>query len=376
MNLYNSELYMRDVIAVAEYPLDWNRLCGKGIAISGATGMIGSFLVDVLLYRNRHINQNTDIYIIGRNYEKTCSRFSDYISDEHFHFIEWDINTPAECAVWKDCRVAYMIHAASNTHPVAYSSDPVGTISANVMGTDHMLTLATQIGCERFVFLSSVEIYGENRGDVNAFAEDYLGYIDCNTLRAGYPESKRTGEALCQAYKKQYGMSVVIPRLSRVYGPTMLMSDTKALSQFLLKGVHGEDIVLKSEGTQLFSYSYVADAVSAICKVMFDGEDGEAYNVASAGSDVRLRDLAAMIAAYAGEAVAREQMDDPAMDAEQKRMPQVIFELPDAVEAAGYSTATVAVLDTAKLSELGWYSMYDMKKGLHHTMDILREIQV
>lgn len=354
MKLYDSKLYMQDVAAIAAYPLDWNKLTGKSIAISGGTGMIGSFLIDVLLYRNEHMNQNVDVYVIGRNREKMLARFAGYGENTGLHTVCWDINEPADQTVWNNVRLSYMIHAASNTHPVAYASDPIGTISANVMGTDHMLALAAEHACERFVFLSSVEIYGENRGDVDTFGEEYLGYIDCNTLRAGYPESKRTGEALCQAYRKQKGLSVVIPRLSRVYGPSMLLSDTKALSQFILKGVKRENIVLKSEGTQLFSYSYVADAVSAICKLMFDGEDGEAYNVVSADSDVQLRDMAKMIADYAGK--------------------EVVFELPDAVELAGYSKATKAVLATDKLRGLGWKSVYGMEVGLRHTIDILREV--
>lgn len=354
MRLCDSELYMQDVAATAAYPLDWDRLAGKSIAISGGTGMIGSFLTDVLLYRNEHMNQNVDVYVIGRSREKMLARFSGYTEKDGLHIVCWDINKPAEQALWEGVKISYMIHAASNTHPVAYASDPIGTISANVMGTDHMLALAAAHDCERFVFLSSVEIYGENRGDVDAFTEEYLGYIDCNTMRAGYPESKRTGEALCQAYKKQKGLSVVIPRLSRVYGPSMLLSDTKALSQFILKGVRREDIVLKSEGTQLFSYSYVADAVSAICLLMLAGEDGGAYNVVSRDSDVQLRDMAKMIAGYAGK--------------------EVVFELPDAVELAGYSKATKAVLSTDKLRGLGWKSMYGMEEGLRHTIDILREI--
>lgn len=354
MRLCDSELYMQDVAATAAYPLDWDRLAGKSVAISGGTGMIGSFLTDVLLYRNEHMNQNVEVYVIGRNREKMQARFSGYTENNGLHIVCWDINKPAEQALWEGVKLSYMIHAASNTHPVAYASDPIGTISANVMGTDHMLALAAAHDCERFVFLSSVEIYGENRGDVEAFAEEYLGYIDCNTMRAGYPESKRMGEALCQAYKKQKGLSVVIPRLSRVYGPSMLLSDTKALSQFILKGVRREDIVLKSEGTQLFSYSYVADAVSAICLLMLAGEDGGAYNVVSRNSDVQLRDMAKMIAGYAGK--------------------EVVFEVPDAVELAGYSKATKAVLSTDKLRGLGWKSMYGMEEGLHHTIDILREI--
>lgn len=355
MKLYKSKRYMEEVAASSLAVLPWDKLQGKKIAITGATGMIGSFFIDVIMYRNEHMCQQTDVYAIGRSKQRLEERFAPYVENPKYHSVEWDINEPVDWAVWENISVDYLIHGASNTHPVAYASDPIGTISANVIGTDHLLTLATKIGHPRFVFLSSVEIYGENRGDTDSFAEDYLGYIDCNTLRAGYPESKRTGEALCQAYRKQKGLSVVIPRLSRVYGPTMLMSDTKALSQFILKGVAGEDIVLKSEGTQLFSYSYVADAVTAICKIMLDGEDGAAYNIVSKQSDVRLRDLAAHIAEYAGK--------------------KVIFELPNATEQAGFSKATKATLNTEKLCKLGWRSQYDIVTGLQHTIDILRDCQ-
>lgn len=159
------------------------------------------------------------------------------MEQDNLKFIYCDINNSV--ADLELPAADYIIHAASNTHPVAYAGDPVGTIAANVIGTDNLLKWASAVKCKRFVFLSSVEVYGENRGDTDKFAEDYMGYIDCNTLRAGYPESKRTGEALCQAYRKQDGMDIVIPRLSRAYGPTMLASDTKAISQFIKKVFRG-----------------------------------------------------------------------------------------------------------------------------------------
>ena len=134
-----------------------------------------------------------------------------------------------------------------------------------------MLEFAYAHHVVRCAFTSSNEIYGENRGDVEKFGEEYCGYIDCNTMRAGYPESKRCGEALCQAYIKQKGMDIVIPRLTRSYGPTMLMSDTKAISQFIRKAIAGEDIVLKSEGTQYYSYTYMADAVCGLLYVLLLG---------------------------------------------------------------------------------------------------------
>ena len=174
-------------------------------------------------------------------------------------------------------------------------------------------------------------------------------------MRAAYPESKRCGEALCQAYKSQKGLDVVIPRPTRSYGPTMLMSDMKAISQFVKNGVAGEDIVLKSAGTQLYSYTYVADAVTGLFTILLKGENGEAYNIAEEHSDVTLKELASIIANISGN--------------------KVVFEIPDAVEVAGYSKATKARLDGHKLMKLGWTPKYDIKRGMERTIKILRELK-
>lgn len=354
MNLYQNKKYMQGLHDIATLNYNWKRLRGKNLAISGGTGMIGRFMIDVLMYRNKFFDQDVHLYVIGRNPDKAGERFSYYKESPYFNYIRQDINYPVDVSKW-DKRINsmdYIIHAASPTHPLAYSKDPIGTITANVIGLNNLLSWGNNMNCQRFVFLSSVEIYGESRNDRDVFTEDYMGYIDCNSLRAGYPESKRTGEALCRAYISRKNMDIVIPRLSRVYGPTMLMSDSKAVSQFIKKGLNKEDIVLKSKGTQYYSYSYVADAVSAILHIMFDGTSGEAYNVASADSDITLKDLAALVADYAST--------------------RVVYEKPSEIEASGYSRATTAILSTKKLEKTGWTSIYSIEEGIKLTMDILR----
>lgn len=347
MRLLEITAYREEVAQAAKAQIKWDALQNTSVVVCGASGMVGSFLIDTLLYQNRTQGLNCNIYAVGRKETALRERFGEqanlvFLPCDIVKHINWNFS------------VDYIIHAASNTHPLAYSADPVGTIATNVLGTGNLLEYSREQLRRRFVFVSSVEIYGENRGDTEAFSEDYCGYIDCNTLRAGYPEGKRTGEALCQAYRKQYGVDFVIPRLSRVYGPTMLMSDSKASSQFIKKGLQGENIILKSAGTQLYSYVYVADAVTGILKCMLEGVSGEAYNVSGDDSDIYLREFAAMIAEYAGT--------------------EVVFELPDEKEAAGYSKATTAVMRNQKLKALSWKPCYTMREGLVKTMEILKQI--
>ncbi len=353
MRLLENELYRKDIAVTAECGINWDKLKDSSIAVSGATGLIGTFLIDVIMYKNDNFNLNCKIIALGRSISKAEKRFKEYMNKAYFQFVECDICDKNTINI--SGNVDYFFHAASNTHPVAYVTDPIGTIVVNVIGLYNFLEIARQHNSKRFLFASSNEIYGENRGDTEKFAEDYCGYINCNTLRAGYPESKRVSEALCQAYIKQYDMDIVIPRLTRSFGATLLSSDTKAISQFLKKGINSEDIVLKSAGNQFYSFTYVADAVTGVLCCLTEGEKGEAYNIATASCNITLKDLAQAIADYAGT--------------------KVVFDIPEAIEAAGFSVVTKAVLDSSKLEKLGWKANFDIHKGIAHTIDIMRSLE-
>lgn len=343
MNLYNQQLEQLN-----NQPIDWEKLSDKTILISGATGMIGTCLIDALMLQNEIKKSDIHVIAMSRNESRAKERLGKYWNRTQFEYISCDINgTIPECG-----RIDYVIHAASNTHPLQYSEDPVGTIASNIIGTKNLLGYAVSHGAKHFCFVSSVEIYGENRGDTEKFDESYLGWIDCNTLRAGYPESKRVGETLCNAYNKTYGLEFSIPRLSRVYGPTMLLSDTKAISQFIKKAAASEDIVLKSEGNQKYSYTFVTDAAAGILYTILQGEKGQAYNVADEESDIALKDLAQTLARIANT--------------------KVIFELPDEKERRGYSTATKAMLNADKLKKLGWNAQVHLIEGLKCTVEEIR----
>ena len=195
----NHPVYIKDIQKTATINIEWGKLKHSSVLICGATGMIGTVLIDVLMERNLSYNDNIQIYALGRSSENAIDRFRDYMNLPYFKFISGDINT----SIKFNEEVDYLFHCASNTHPRAYSEDPVGTIMTNVIGTNNILQIALNAHAKRTVFLSSVEIYGQNRGDTELFNERYCGYIDCNTMRPGFLEGNRPGEPLSQPYNKK-----------------------------------------------------------------------------------------------------------------------------------------------------------------------------
>lgn len=344
----NHEIYAADVASVANENLPWEKLSGKNLLLAGASGLIGTVIVDVLMKKNRADNLNVKIYAAGRNDKIAAERFSDYFGDKNFEFVKLDVNAPIE----KNFPVDFIIHAASNTHPLLYSTKPVETMTTNIIGTQNLLEFGRRKKISRFVFVSSVEIYGKALNAEDIFDENYCGYIDCNTLRAGYPEAKRAGESLCQAYISQHNLDVVIPRLSRIYGATMRLDDSKAMSEFIMNGVRGENIVLKSQGLPKFSYCCATDAVRGIFYCLLNGKCGEAYNVADSSEILSLREIAEYISSLAGK--------------------KVVFELPNELQAKGFSKAVNAIMSNDKLKALGWSPKDDTRSGVKKTVEILK----
>ena len=315
-------------------------LQGKRVLITGATGLIGVHLTDVLMRLG-----GVKITAVGRNKEKAKGRLGEYFGHPGFSFLEQDVRDPFPEGLGVDI----IIPLASNTHPLAYSRYPVETTLINVRGAENALSLAQKSGA-RVLYPSTVEIYGSLDGK-ESFSETDTGRLNLTTSRACYTESKRVSEALCQSYLAEYGVETKIVRLPRVFGPTMLGSDTKASSQFIIKSLHQEDVVLKSKGDQFFSYCYVSDAVAAMLYILLHGKTGEAYNVSSSECDIRLRDFARICAEFNGR--------------------HVEFDLPSATESRGYSIADKAILDSGKLKALGFKPKYGIKEAIERTIAVL-----
>lgn len=346
----NSEFYIQDINYITNFNINWDNLKNSSILITGATGLIGTVLIDSLMSKNENGNLGVKIFALSRNLKNITNRFHNYLNNPLFSLVQGDITKKIE--INED--VDYVINLASNTHPLLYATEPIETISTIIKGTDNILNFAVEHNSKRVLNVSSVEIYGENRGDVDLFKEDYCGYINCNTLRAGYTEGKRLSESLCQAYIKKHNLNVISMRLGRVYGATLADSDSKSTSQFIRSAVEEKDIILKSKGEQRYSYLYVADAITAFLVLLLKGVNGEAYNISN-DENVTFCNFTKILADMSGVSV--------------------VFDLPNNIEKSGFSPVQRALMDNEKIKTLGWFAGYNLNNGLERTVRILRDIK-
>lgn len=314
-------------------------LRGKKLFVTGGTGMIMSFLIKRILLEN---DFDISVDILTRSKDKAYRIFGSSSGDSRLRFIEGDISSFSAFPPYD-----YLIHAASSTYPSQYIEAPVETILANTIGTSKVLDTARKSPGSKTLFLSSCEVYGNGK---EIWEESDLGYIDLMDIRSCYNESKRMGENLCVSYHEEYGVDYVIGRLSRVYGPTMLSGDNKAMAQFIKKGLAHEDIVLKSKGLQCYDYLYVSDAVRAVLFLLENAEN-DVFNVARP-TDLSLKDIAEFVAETCGT--------------------KVIFEIPDEKEAKSYSRATVSRLAPEKINKLGFETKVSLKEGIISTLETLQ----
>lgn len=317
---------------------------GKTVLVTGATGLIGSNLVDRIMSM-----KPAKVIVTGRNKKKLVATFTEFVDKENFVIIQYDAAKPIPVGVQD---LDYIFHAAGPMEREIVMNRPVDVILPNILGTINMMEFLrnqeTMTGKKgRIVVFSSVTVYN-NPGvdDYDALESETAHTISLDAPTACYAESKRMSEVIARSYVKQYGIDAVIARFSTVYGPARNIPDT-AFFEFVRKSIDGENITVNSSAAPRRDNIYVDDAIDGLLCVAFSGKTGDAYNISSGGewgNYAAVDEIAKVAARVAGKGS------------------KVIYKSEGEPKNGGIT------LNNLKLKLLGWDLHYSLEAGISETI--------
>lgn len=268
--------------------IDFTQLRNKKILVTGASGLIGVYLVSCLKQVSK--TENIEIFVWVQN-------DIDSIFTEIFDgctIIKSDITDYSNFLLLPefDC----IIHAAGYGQPDKFMFDKIKTISLNTTSTIELLKKLNKNG--KFLFVSTSELYsGINEENIN---ETQIGLTNTNHPRACYIEGKRCGESICNVYKEK-GYDIKIIRLSLAYGPGTKKNDKRVLNSLIQKGLNEEKIKLLDNGDAIRTYCYITDVIEMFWNIFLFGKD-VIYNVGGK-SVTSIYDLSILIGKKLGKYV-------------------------------------------------------------------------
>ncbi|MBO4626720.1 MAG: NAD-dependent epimerase/dehydratase family protein [Lachnospiraceae bacterium] len=327
---------------VRDSNIDWERLRGARVLVTGATGFIGSLCMRTLLATK--IPMQTVAMV--RNRAKAELLFGDSVE-----YLVGDVREPLPSEKPFD----FIIHCASNTNSKMMVEKPVDTLEISAAGTMRILECAKECGAKSVVYVSSMEVYGITEERQNPVTENVLGYIDVLNPRSSYSEGKRVSECLCAAFFNQYQVPVKIARLALTMGPGLPLTDNRVSMQFARSAIEGRDIVLHTKGQTVSNFCYVTDCIRGIFTVLLNGASGEAYNVCNDAETRTIREIAELVSAeIAGGAI------------------RVVYDIQQNNEF-GYAPDVVLRLCSDKLRKLGWNPEVSMSEAYSRLIRYIQE---
>lgn len=345
----NRQIYEEDMKNILKANLPWNDFNEKTVLITGANGFLPAYIVEALLFLNNgKSNKNHKVIGLVRNLEKAKLRFHQYLHRDDFMLLVQDVCTPIKI----NENINYIVHAASQASPKYYGVDPVGTLNANILGTNNVLQLAKEKMVKGFLYFSSAEVYGEVDAARTPTKEEDYGYLDPVNVRSCYAESKRMGETMCVSWLHQYGTPVRIVRPFHTYGPGMSLDDGRVYADFVSDIVNNRDITIESDGSAIRSFCYLSDATKAFFTVLLAGKDGEAYNVGNGQEEISIYDLACkLVKLYPKKSIK--------------------IKIREKNHSTGYIKSKLNRIcpDTTKIQKLGWEANIPIREGFKRTID-------
>lgn len=273
-------------------------LSGKTMIITGASGLIGSYLVETIAYLNDSGILDKPCRLIGlqKRKVKRGDRLGYLLNRPDIRFVSHNAAEP----YMPEEKIDYFIHSAGMSAPAFFLSDPLGTIDINISGIRWILEYARQHTTESILYMSSGEIYGNPPLEYIPTPETYPGNVSTFDSRACYTASKRLAEVLCRVYFEHFAVPVKVARPFIVYGPGLTVSDRRVMADFIRSGLEKKPITMLSDGADTRSYCYVLDATVAFFELLFSEKNGEVFNIASDLDEVSIKDLATLVHTIVG----------------------------------------------------------------------------
>lgn len=286
-----------------------NDFSGRTVLITGASGLIGGYILETIAYLNSEGSLSTSCKIIGLQKNKVTKkgRFGYLLNRSDIEFVSHN----AARKYIPGRKVDFIIHSAGDSAPASFLADPLGTIDVNVKGIRWILEYAKKNGStsspqdssmdsgrgkvKSVLYMSSGEIYGNPTPENIPTPETYNGNVSTQDPRSCYTSSKRLAETLCRIYFEKFKVPVKIARPFIVYGPGLSSTDKRVMAQFIKSGLEKKPIEMMNEGRDTRSYCYVADATLVFLKILLSDRNGEVFNVASDREEVSIRDLADLV---------------------------------------------------------------------------------
>ena len=305
------------------------------VMVLGASGFLGSHLCDALIGRGDEVIGMDDLS------SSDGSNIAHLEGSPQFQFFRGDICD----GIHVNGKVDAVLNFASPASPPLYSTMPVHTLRTGSAGTENALRLALDHDA-RFVMASTSEVYGDPA--VSPQKESYWGNVNSIGERSCYDEAKRYAEAVCMAYKRQYGANVGIVRIFNTYGPRLDKNDGRVVSNFVCQALRGEKLTVYGDGTQTRSFCYVDDEIRGVLALL-DSEESGPVNIGNP-KEFTMIELAKLVLELTGSDFSVEFRPLPSDDPMQ-RCPDI----------------------SLAQELLGWSPEIDLRQGLVKTIDWFRE---
>ncbi len=304
----------------------------KRLLVTGGAGFIGSNFIRHMLakYPDYKITNLDKLTYCGN-----LENLKDVSGNKNYNFVKGDIaDRKTVDMLVKGSDV--VLNFAAETHVDRSIKDPDEFVRTNILGTHTLLEAATLCGTERYIQISTDEVYGSISN--GAFTED--SNIAPNSP---YSAAKAGGDLLARSYFVTHGLPVIITRSSNNFGPYQYPE--KVIPLFVTNLLEGRKVPLYADGSNVRDWLFVIDNCEAIDAVMHKGRIGEVYNIGG-GNEITNMALTRTLLQLLGKGEERIEFvkDRPGHD---KRY----------------------ALDIAKVRALGWEPRHDFKGALELTVN-------